>query len=191
MSIQDIERIHQQIEEENRQRESSQTQNIENLKANINELRNLLNNLDIRSHSNLFQQVEILKKEFANSKDDSNLQIKNLVDKFVKLIEKINTQKQSHEEDINSLEERIDGYFQEIEEKFTKKEFVHVKDMHDFIHSNPTIKKAVKKDTFERYIEIYKKNHNEDLYYKFDHDKDSNTPDVTLVDALNDYIESL
>jgi len=60
------------------------------------------------------------------------------------------------------------------------KEVVRMQDMHDFIYSNPTLKGNTKELTFQRYLEIYKTNHADEMKIPFDHDRNPETPEVTL-----------
>jgi hypothetical protein len=60
--------------------------------------------------------------------------------------------------------------------------------MHDLFYTNPTLQEDTKKQVFTRYVDIYKKNHIDDLNYKFDHDGNPETDQITLMDSLNGYI---
>jgi hypothetical protein len=66
---------------------------------------------------------------------------------------------------------------------------LRMKDMHDFIYSNPTLKGDMKELTWQRYVEIYKNNHEDELPLKLDHDGDLNTEEITfgqLIDLMVD-----
>lgn len=67
---------------------------------------------------------------------------------------------------------------------------LRLKDMHDFIYSNPTLKGNLKESVWLRFVEIFKENHVDELPFKIDHDKDPTTPHVTFGYLVDQLIES-
>lgn len=73
---------------------------------------------------------------------------------------------------------------------FISDKMLRLKDMHDFIYSNPTLKGNLKEQVWLRFVEIYKINHESELPFKFDHDKDPLTEDVTIGYLIDQLMES-
>jgi|ERR1044071_4428841 hypothetical protein len=67
---------------------------------------------------------------------------------------------------------------------------MRLKDMHDFIYSNPTLKGDTKELVWLRFVEIYKTNHASEVSLKFDHDVDPGTEDITFGQAIDLMVEA-
>lgn len=76
-----------------------------------------------------------------------------------------------------------------LECRLLEKDFIHIQDMYVYIDTNPYLKTQAAKDSaFNRYLDIFKVNHADDLNKAvYCHHNDGNT--TTLIQAIDNYMD--
>ena len=78
----------------------------------------------------------------------------------------------------------------DIQIMIAKNNILRIKDMHDFIYANPTLKGNIKELTWLSFVEIYKTNHPNELIQKIDHDLNPATEELTVGQVIDQMIDS-
>ena len=110
-----------------------------------------------------------------------------------KILEQLNAEQERLEQE--QLKNCCNDLLQSLKHDFVstidKNDLLRMKDMHDFIHSNPTLKGDMKELTYQRFVEIYKTNHPEQMKHQIDHDNNPDTPAILMEQAIDLLVESL